>query len=892
MRKRVIILFTLWISFSGLSFGQNFTVKGNITDKTTGETLLGAYVIIKGTTKGSISDIDGKYEIKGIQENRITLVCSYISYETAEIELTFDGNEKSVDFKLEGAQVKLAEVEVVARSNKESEKALMLEQKSALSVIQAIGSQELSRKGISDAEGAVTKVSGISKQEGVKNVFVRGLGDRFNSTFLNGFPLPSEDPEYKNIALDFFSSDVIQTVYVSKVFNPTLDGDVGGANINIISKELKTDHDFSVEFSGGFNSQTLSRGFLNVDGVNNFGYAINTTAPSESSLSGYDFKNSLDPVQSDSRLNNGLAATFGKKFLKNRLSFFLTGTYGTENNYLSGIVRETNTAGMIFVDQRYDEYEINTSHLVLSSLGYAGKNYSVDYNGAYIHANRQVFGDYFGLNNSRFQSTDSEIGLMRRQQVNDNSLIVNQLINKWNLSDRWKLNAGASFNVVMGNEPDRRINHLSYENNIYLPIRSTGNQQRYFSTLGENDINIKVDAVYKLNTEDENASEIRFGYHGRFVNRDFEAVEYDHNVVFPQEFTSDGLLLDSYFNKENLANNAFRLERNMDEYSVEKFINSGYGEINYRLGANLVAMGGVRFSQVFVKVDYNVDDGGAEGTTYIDKMYVLPSFNIKYDLNPKNAFRFGASKSYTLPQDKEISPFRYIGKNFRSQGNPGLKPATNYNVDLKWDNYISNGEIFSLTGFFKYIQDPVSRVEKASAGGFLTYDNISDYALISGIEAEFKKNLLNVGNHTVSFGMNGSYIISRILLDTLQTFTNTTSELEGSAPFIINSDLTYSLVKDEIVWTNTLLFNYFQNRVYSVGTNGFQDIIEKGIPSLDFVTSLKFNKKWGISLKAKNILNPVFTLSRKPSVQNSSPVVLDEFRKGLDISLGVTYKFL
>lgn len=65
----------------------------------------------------------------------------------------------------------------------------------------------------------MTKVAGVSKQDGVKNVFVRGLGDRYNATTFNGFALPSEDPEYKNISLDFFGTDIIQSVGVKKAFN-------------------------------------------------------------------------------------------------------------------------------------------------------------------------------------------------------------------------------------------------------------------------------------------------------------------------------------------------------------------------------------------------------------------------------------------------------------------------------------------------------------------------------------------------------------------------------------------------------------------------------------------------------------------------------------------------
>ena len=51
-------------------------------------------------------------------------------------------------------------------------------------------------------------------------------------------PFPSEDPEYKNISLDFFGTDIIQSVGVNKAFNAGGSSDVGGATIDIVSKEL------------------------------------------------------------------------------------------------------------------------------------------------------------------------------------------------------------------------------------------------------------------------------------------------------------------------------------------------------------------------------------------------------------------------------------------------------------------------------------------------------------------------------------------------------------------------------------------------------------------------------------------------------------------------------
>src|SRR5699024_746113 len=156
----------------------------------------------------------------------------------------------------------LETVSLVSEANRETESVLLLDQKEAITAMQSIGARELSRKGVGDAQMAVSKVSGISKQEGVKNVFVRGLGDRYNATLLNGMPIPSEDPEYKNISLEFFGSDIIQNIRVSKVFSGSNGGDVAGAIIDITSKELIGNQAFDVEASLGVNSETTKVDFL------------------------------------------------------------------------------------------------------------------------------------------------------------------------------------------------------------------------------------------------------------------------------------------------------------------------------------------------------------------------------------------------------------------------------------------------------------------------------------------------------------------------------------------------------------------------------------------------------------------------------------------------------
>src|SRR5690554_7040575 len=124
-------------------------------------------------------------------------------------------------------------------------------------MVQSIGAQELSRKGVGDVASAVTKISGISRQEGSSHVFIRGLGDRYNATTLNGLPIPSNNPEEKNISLDLFSTDLVEYIAVDKVYNNEIYGDFAGGNVNIASKDFTGDPFLQLSVGGGANEQAL-----------------------------------------------------------------------------------------------------------------------------------------------------------------------------------------------------------------------------------------------------------------------------------------------------------------------------------------------------------------------------------------------------------------------------------------------------------------------------------------------------------------------------------------------------------------------------------------------------------------------------------------------------------
>ena len=361
--KLKFVLITLFICAIG--FAQNKgTVSGTLLDKeSNNQPLPFANVLIKGTTIGVNTDIDGKYSIN-LAAGNYTIQFSFVGYENIEMPISIKANETLVINKTLGSgNYTLKDVVVKAKASREKETAILLDQKNVVQIKQAIGAEELSRKGISDVAAAVTKISGISKQESSGSVFVRGLGDRYNITTLNGLPLPSNNPSNKNIMLDIFSTDIVESIGISKTFESQNYADFGGAKIDIVSKKMNGKSFVQVGTSIGANTNVLNvDDFYLQDGPSYSGFKT-VTAPSDTSLPS-NFSTSWDRKKSDRTLNNNFGISGGKKFSfgkESSIGTFITASFDTDSKYIEGYDRgSVNAQGDIYVDyyKKSNKYNI------------------------------------------------------------------------------------------------------------------------------------------------------------------------------------------------------------------------------------------------------------------------------------------------------------------------------------------------------------------------------------------------------------------------------------------------------------------------------------------------------------------------------------------------------
>ncbi|WPP53159.1 TonB-dependent receptor [Catalinimonas niigatensis] len=253
------------------------TISGQIIDAKTGEELIGATVQAEGSSIGTVTDISGNYQLK-LKPGTYTLVVSYVSYASQKIEnvVVIGGQNQALDVALQEENTELQEVVVTAQAIKDNDVALLKIQKNALAVQDGISSKEMAQLGASNAAESIKQVTGASIEEG-KYVVMRGLGDRYSISQLNGITLPSTDPYRNSTSLDLIPSDVVENMVTVKTFTPDQPGNFTGGKVDITTKSLPDEFFFNFGLSATYNTQSSF--------INNF---LTDGAEGELDFLGYD----------------------------------------------------------------------------------------------------------------------------------------------------------------------------------------------------------------------------------------------------------------------------------------------------------------------------------------------------------------------------------------------------------------------------------------------------------------------------------------------------------------------------------------------------------------------------------------------------------------------------
>jgi outer membrane receptor protein involved in Fe transport len=792
---------------------------------------------------------------------------------------------------------------------------------------QSIGAQEMARKGISDVEEGLTKITGITKVDG-RGLFIRGLEDRYNNLLINDLQSPSNSPFKKIIPLDLFPTDVVGVLNIYKTFNPNISGDFAGATVNIETPQAKNITKLNIGFGYTTNNNlkdflisddsNSNKGTLGLIGKDRALPSVFGSVPSGQRLSPAEHENgfgnkSWDVNNTQSPLNSSIGFLHAQKFsLKNEknISYIMSFNFDNKYTFREGVDRTFNLGQGNFDNNLYNtQYSYFTTFSGLAGMKYKTNRFNLNFNTFLIKATESKIQDQLGYTNSLANQTNN---LIRLNQYEESNYWNTQLYGDYKLSEDGKhsLKAGGSYVKTSFQQPDRKfITGIKVnENDINMSYGGNNLNRQFLDVKGNFYYSSLLEYNLKFGNQ-EDSNKLSIGYNSSLNDMESSYRFFSGRRSIEKSYTADLNTISQNINQD--INNGIvyvQEESNGDyKFKLNQFINAGYFNLFMNLGEKWDLNAGIRAENSTRIIKYR-NQGDVFGSAFRkktdDKLDILPSVNAKRILNENSNLRLSLAKTITRPVAMELLPINYINPDGTSEsGNSDLKDSENYNADFKYELFPNNKELFAVGVFGKVINNPIERVFKptANSGGQITTFKNSEQAVIYGAEIEMLLQLsrINESLSNFSFGLNTSLMSTDVKVDPTkqgnELENSTNRKLQGASSWLINSDLKYDFVlrKD---WKNsmTLVYNVYGDRIFAVGSSGIDHIYEKSFSKLDFIWTSSLSKNVELKFGVDNILNPSYKKelgSKSTTNITEDSLVLREFKKGVGFSVNIGYTF-
>ena len=926
-----VLSFLFFLSFITVcSYGQQTgKIAGTITDRKTGETLIGLTVKINNTNNGVSTDVNGHYIIGALSPGKYNITFSYVGYQSkniTDIDVAA-GATTNLDVVMEeAASNSLAEVVVTASAKKESLNALYAQQKNSARVSDGISAESIRKSPDKNTSEVLKRVSGTTIQDN-KFVVVRGLADRYNSASLDNGVLPSTEPNRKAFSFDIVPSTLIDNIIINKTATPDLAGDFAGGSVQIFTKDIP-DRNF-VSFGGGYsyntqstfkNFQSGSRNTSDYFGFDNGLRALPDNFPSttkvENGLSPDKNIASLSALQNDFSKNNGnsflnqnyqFSVGRVKDFEKtnNRLGAIFSLTYRNSQNANTGIVRKYHVFD--YID---DQYKFATNIGVLANFAYTFKNSKITLKNLY---NRTLEDQYTYRTGTNLQTSGDNkfyaFDLMQKHLIKT-ALEGDHKIGDKNSKLKWTL----GFGNVINDQPDqRKVNYKRNDSDIENPnaysagVQTVGKENtRLYSYLFENVYSAEAN-YSKPVTFLRNKATLKVGISSNYRKRDFDvrflgfqlakdttgggSNEYEEIKKRPLEtlYGTDLINQSKYILKE--------VPNDGDLYDANSLISAGYMMMDSKLGKKSRIVYGVRVES------FNLNLNTKRTKNLVSQSFTdfLPSVNYTYSLNDKTNLRAAYFRTLARPEFRELAPFAYYDYERASnvQGNHLLQRSLIDNVDLRFEYFPSAGQIISVSTFYKKFTNAIeSSILDANTTPDISYFN-SKNAFVYGVEFEFRRNLEFLGTQglykNTTFYTNLSLIKSEVKNPDIDNLIEKKRPLVGQSPYVINAGLQHSTLNNLL--NLNLLYNRIGRRITNAGGQQFPSVYEAPRDMLDFQLGYKILKSKGeLKFNASDILNNNNTLYfdkdlNKRYSANSTDETIGRYRTGSNYSLSFNYSF-
>lgn len=900
-------------------------ISGTVSDKKTGETLIGVSVKIAGTTRGVGTDVDGKYVLPGLTEGKHTIEISYVGYATkqvTDVEVK-SGATTSLNVVMEEASSQtLKQVVITANFKQESVNSLYAQQKNSSVISDGISSDQIKKSPDKNTSEALRRVSGATIQDN-KFVVVRGLSDRYNTATLDNSTLPSTEPNRKAFSFDIVPSNLVDKITISKTATPDLPADFAGGAVQITTKDIPDDNFISFGVGLGYNSQSTFKDFLGTSkkALNYLGFDDGSKQLADNFPSRNRILNGLTPARNigalkslpnDFNINNNSALpnqnyqfSLGRvRHFKNdnRFGALVSLTYRNSQNIGSDVQRS-----FYVYDYNDNQYKFSTNLGALANFAYSfGKN-KISFKNIF---NKNYDDNYTERTGINLGSTT--VNRFYAYDVMQKSLFKSTLEGEHQIGNKnSKLKWTTSFSNVTNNQPNQlKINYakaLASQNDpsvLYQAnITSLGKENtRLFSDLDENiyagDVNYST--PFKLF---DASTTFKVGLGSQYRERSFTArfIGMELHSNDPAEMQRiRSLPVNQIFSTSLIESGVYKLNEigsEVDSYDANSFTNYGYAMLDQKFNEKFRVVYGVRVE------NYNVQLSNVS-KTYVDdtKLDVLPSVNLTYSLNAKSNLRASYYRTLARPEFRELTLSSYYDYELlaNQSGNPNLKRTLIDNADLRYEIYPGAGEILSVSAFYKHFNNAIEsyRYDVLSTPDISYFNTARAYSY--GLEFEVRKNLGFINEdqflkNTIAY-FNLSLVKSKIQNPDDQNYIDKTRPMVGQSPYVINAGLQHSALSNKLNFN--VLYNRIGRRIIQASGINFPSTWEAPRNVIDFQAGYKVIKSKGeIKLNVGDVLNQRNTIyfdynkNKKYDGNAGGDETIMSYKPGTNISLSFSYSF-
>lgn len=935
------VLTFVFILITYISSAQSKIV-GTVMDGDFNEPLAFANILVKGTTKGTSSDFDGKYDLE-LEAGTYTIVFSFVGYKSQEIiDVVVKPNEVvTIDVVLETNS--LDTVVITTSTKRDTENSVLNIQKKSVVVLDGLSSQAIKSSGASNVASAIKSVPGVSIQGG-KYVYVRGLGDRYTKSILNGVDIPGLDPDRNTIQMDLFPTNILDNVIVLKSASAEYPADFTGGIVNVVTKDFPSQPEYTISLGAGYNPDMhFNDKFLSYTGSDTdfFGFddgtrnlPINRYQPIPGAFEDRllltsltnRFQKELQAKQETSNMNFNFGFTLGNQYNvgDDKLGYQASFSYKNETIFY----KNRNDAAYL---KRFDNSAITELAPVLTSEGSEGIN-NIILNGLVGLTYKTGLSKY-KANFLHIQNGESGAGFFNQgisedavgggfEPLEKNSLTYTERsITNLQIGGNHKLGQGSNaldfdwiiaptFAKVMDKAHRVTPLRLSQTGDYIISPSSTTYPIQIWRNLIEENWSGKADFSKKFNLFQRPAN-LKFGGAYTYKYRDFSTDDYTFTITGEDNFIADGNP-NNLLASENVWTPTTKSGSHLvfgdqfnanDAYEGEHRIGATYVSAEFNVTENFKTVLGLRtelFNSYYTGQN-NVSQFNRE--LIIDKFDLFPSANLIYALNDNSNLRTSYSRTTARPSFKEASLAQIFDPitNRLFIGNLNLVPTYVNNFDLRYEFFGDDSQMFAVSGFYKDFKDPIEQAFFLEAPTQLTVDNLGN-AKVYGAEIEFRQRLgfISEGLNNLKLNVNASIIKSELTMseDEFQgrnsakrdgEVIDRVRDLQGQAPHLINVGFDYN--NSDSGLQAGIFYNVQGSTLEIVGIGLVPDVYTQPFNSLNFTFSKAFGEKKNSSIdfKVTNLLDDD-KLSEFESFQATNQ--LYSLRQpGREFSLGYSFKF-